>query len=191
MRKANSSSQRDSFLNPKIVDPLTLPKYTRARVCPSDRLEKSPIRKGKGHFYAFNQTSEEESIKFTRKRIDQVQHEEAIQKSKKLFSYTATDTIINPNSDIIQQKKTKTFKPSQELIKYNESRIKIPRKVSNSPVETKKSAMTERNYSIPSMEYVMKTPFEIPDKVTKKPGEIPFGTLKKVVKGNYKANSIF
>lgn len=193
IQKANSCYLRDSFLSPKIVDPLTLPNYTRARVCQSDRSEKSPIRRGKGHFYAFNQTTEESVLKFTRKRIDQNHRDEVTQKSKKLFAYTITNPILFPDSDIVQPKKIRAFKPSEELVKYNENRTKIQRKASASPGGGRNSSrtMTERSQSPFAMDNVMKMSYDYPDKVTKKPGEIPFTTLKKVIKGNFKSTSVY
>ncbi|OMJ78884.1 hypothetical protein SteCoe_21195 [Stentor coeruleus] len=192
-RKANSCYLRDSFLSPKIVDPLTLPNYTRARVCQSDRSEKSPIRRGKGHFYGFNQTTEESVLKFTRKRIDQSHRDEVTQKSKKLFAYTITNPILFPNSDIAQPKKTRAFKPSEELIKYNDNRVKIQRKASASPGGSKNSAraVTERSQSPLGMDIAMKMNYDYPDKIAKKPGEIPFTTLKKVIKENFNSTSVY
>ncbi|OMJ90209.1 hypothetical protein SteCoe_7506 [Stentor coeruleus] len=188
------SSQRDSFLSPKTVDPITLPKYIRAQVCKTEQPAKSPVRKGIGQFNCFNQTTEERMFKYTKKRINQIQRTDSTPKAKKQFSHPKTDTVVLPQSQkVLNMKNYTTFKPSDELKKYNENRSKMQRKGSASPSGKVKSAREtfDRSQSPLAIEEVLKLPFDLPERLTKKPGEISFYTLKKAVKGFYKSSLVY
>lgn len=100
---------------------------------------------------------------------------------------------MSPQSQKLKLKNYTAFKPSDELVKYNENKSKMQRKGSASPSSTVKSAreVFDRSQSPLAIDDVLKLSFDLPERLTKKPGEVSFNTLKKAVKGFYKSSLVF
>ena len=145
----------------------------------------SPLRKGLGLFNTANITTEESLYKYSKKIIKPIDPIEKHNiKQIRTFTPLFTDSILHSYYSNTENKfAKKDFEPSQELQKYNEKKAKIPRKISVSPLRSKN---LNNNFPTPPpkvktlMEFLLQSPFHVPDELTVNPQCIPFKDLKRL-----------
>ncbi|CAG9330799.1 unnamed protein product [Blepharisma stoltei] len=131
-RALSEFSHRDSFLNPKIVDPLSVRK-SRKRVSTPEQYKFSPSSKGIGLFSPLSP----ETLSLSSSRRSGIRtytpppRNTEIQTAHiKIYKVEKTDPIShsNSNSPNSTPRKMREFAPSEELVKFNnkKSHINIP-----------------------------------------------------------------
>lgn len=186
-----NSTDRDSFLHPKIIDPLLVPNFIRARVSPPKQNQLNPDRKGKGIFNNCNKTTEETAPKHSKRLIKPCKVSMRALKFKRTFSPPATDPISHSSRSQTKLRVKSPFQPSSELIKFNENRSKIQKKLSVSPVRAK----TPQPLSPPpkristQIQDLLQSPINFSDKIAQNPQQVSFKILRSAILNQLKNNT--
>ena len=168
-----------------------LPKYIRARITQNYKITKSPHRKGRGVFSSFNETTEEPLIKYSRKLIQPPSITETSLKCIRTYSPPPTDPILHSNQKTGNVHIKGAFKPSEELMKYNDKKNKMQSKRSVSPNISKSPmrSLTPRPRISNQMEEILQSPINFSEKLPQKPEQVPFKLLKlAILKNKLKLN---